>query len=600
MMASNSTKIVIYQVLPRLFGNTKTEFIPWGTKEDNGIGKLSAFTDKALEALKDLGVTHLWLTGILHHALIADYNKYGISNDDPDVVKGRAGSPYAIKDYYSVSPDLADDPARRNEEYRELIERIHKHGLKVIMDIVPNHVARNYESTLKPLKTEDFGSGDQTSLEYEIDNNFYYIPGQAFEVPDFEVGFEPLGGELHPLSDGKFDEFPAKWTGNGSRKAKPGINDWYETVKLNYGIRPDGSWDFDSVPNELLSKPLSEQLDFWKGRKIPDTWIKMKDIALFWMDFAIDGFRYDMAEMVPIPFWHFLNTHIKDKAANTLCIAEIYNPALYHDFINTGKMDYLYDKVDLYDCLRDIMVGNKDCNTIFHAFDKHYAISEKLLHFMENHDEQRIASNEFAGNPFKAMPAMVLSACIGKGALMIYNGQEVGEPALDKAGFGSPSRTSIFDYIGIPKHQKWMNYGKFDGALLSDDDIKLREQYRKLIQFTKSNRSLLGRYYDLHRNNADSNREYPSGDVYAFARWHENDKTLIICNFSARYKHAFRFNVYYDLIETWELAPGSYEFVDHFTEQKFELIVKSNHAYLNVEVEALASLILTKERKKVL
>ena len=103
-------KYNIYQVFTRLFGNTNTTNHPWGNIDTNGVGKFSHFTEKALNEIRDLGITHVWFTGVPHHALVNDYTHIGIDNDHPSVVKGRAGSPYAVKDYYSVNPDLADDP----------------------------------------------------------------------------------------------------------------------------------------------------------------------------------------------------------------------------------------------------------------------------------------------------------------------------------------------------------------------------------------------------------------------------------------------------------------------------------------------------------
>jgi glycosidase len=597
-MSKSKSKIVIYQVLPRLFGNTKRDWVPWGTKDQNGIGKFSDFTDKALRELKNLGITHIWLTGILHHALIGDYKAYGISDDDPDVVKGRAGSPYAIKDYYAVNPDLAKDPARRNEEFRELVDRIHHHELKVIIDLVPNHVARKYESLFKPEGIQDLGQNDDKSVEYNRNNNFYYIPGHSFEVPDFPANFQPLGGESHPLLDGLFEEIPAKWTGNGSRSPKPSLNDWYETVKLNYGVRPDGSWDFNTVPEEMRKQDPAKFLEFWKDKSIPDTWEKMKDIALYWLEYKVDGFRFDMAEMVPVPFWNFLNAHIKRKTPDALCIAEIYQPHHYSEYIDLGLMDYLYDKVDLYDTLRDIICGHKDCHSIFPAFDQHYSISQNLLHFLENHDEHRIASSDFAGDPNDAKAAMVLSATIGKGAVMIYNGQEVGEKAEFDAGFGSKGRTSIFDYIGIPKHQAWMNNGTFDGAMLSKKELELREFYQKLLWFSSTDPALEGHYYDLHRFNNDLDKGYPGSEVYAFARWKDEDKLLILCHFSKYSAPSFRFYLYPDLIRIWELEDGIHYFEDYFTKSEHALHIHGNEAYIDIKLKTLQSLILKKTQKK--
>ena len=227
-MKNSESKVIIYQVLPRLFGNQNSTNKPWGTIEENGVGKFNDITTEALREIRDLGVTHIWYTGVLHHCVIRDYTEYGIANDDPDVVKGRAGSPYAVKDYYNVNPDMAVNPARRLEEFEELIVRTHEQGLKVIIDIVPNHIARNYHSLSNPEGVVDFGADDDVSLAYHRHTNFYYISGEEFEVPDFQEGFLPLGGETNLLCDGKFEEIPAKWTGNGSRMAKPNLHDWYD------------------------------------------------------------------------------------------------------------------------------------------------------------------------------------------------------------------------------------------------------------------------------------------------------------------------------------------------------------------------------------
>jgi glycosidase len=357
-------KEVVYQVFTRLFGNTNTTNRPWGTIEENGVGKFNDFTDKALGEIKDLGVTYIWYTGVPHHGVITDYTAYGISNDDPDVVKGRAGSPYAVKDYYNVNPDLAANVENRLEEFEALIERTHNAGLKLIIDIVPNHVARNYQSLTNPEGTKDFGAEDDTTVQYHVNNNFYYNPGEAFQVPDWKSGYQPLGGENHPLADGKFDENPAKWTGNGSRASKPDMNDWYETVKVNYGIAPDGRKDFDELPAGFENEDYKAHYEFWKDKTIPDSWVKFKDIALYWIDKGVDGFRFDMAEMVPVEFWSYMNSNIKMKNPDAFLLAEVYQPHLYRDYIKKGKMDYLYDKVQLYDTLKHVMQGHGSTNNI--------------------------------------------------------------------------------------------------------------------------------------------------------------------------------------------------------------------------------------------
>ncbi|CAM5180996.1 alpha-amylase family glycosyl hydrolase [Alishewanella longhuensis] len=390
-------KAVVYQVFTRLSGNTNTTNKPWGTLEENGVGKFNDFTDEALQGIKALGTTHIWYTGVPHHALIRDYTAYGISNDDPDVVKGRAGSPYAVKDYYSVSPDLAVDPANRLQEFQALIARTHQHDMKVLIDIVPNHVARAYHSLQRPEGVADFGANDDTSVAYARDNNFYYVPGEAFQVPEWPADYQVLGGEAHPLADGKFAENPAKWTGNGSRAAQPAFDDWYETVKINFGVQPDGSYDFDSLPAEYAEKDWQAHYQFWQGKNVPDTWIKFRDITLYWTGMGVDGFRYDMAEMVPVEFWSYLNSHIKQVNPAAFLLAEVYQPHLYRDYIKLGLSDYLYDTVEFYDSLESVMQGKGPTSELVATQQRMADIEHQRRHFLENYDEQRIASTEFVG-----------------------------------------------------------------------------------------------------------------------------------------------------------------------------------------------------------
>ena len=135
-------KTIIYQLLPRLWGDKTANPQRNGSLADNGTGKLSDIDNKTLEYLKWLGCTHLWTTGIIRHS--TQENAEGCIPSHPQIVKGRAGSPYAICDYYDVNPYLADVPEARMQEFEELIKRVHDAGLKIIIDFVPNHVARDY------------------------------------------------------------------------------------------------------------------------------------------------------------------------------------------------------------------------------------------------------------------------------------------------------------------------------------------------------------------------------------------------------------------------------------------------------------------------
>ena len=559
--SSIKKKEVVYQVFTRLFGNTNTTNKPWGTIEENGVGKFSDFTEKALTEIKDLGVTHIWYTGIPHHDVIRDYTSIGISNDDPDIVKGRAGSPYAVKDYYNVNPDLADDPKNRLKEFQALIKRTHKVGLKLIIDIVPNHVARNYEGKTTPKGQEPFGASDDTSVEYHRDNNFYYIPNAEFKVPQWQEGYQPLGGEKISLADGKYTEIPARWTGNGSRLAQPDRNDWYETVKVNYGVRPDGSYDFEVLPDNFDAKDYKSHFEFWEGKNVPDSWMKFKDIALYWLAMGVDGFRFDMAEMVPVEFWSYMNSNIKMQNSTAFLLAEVYNPDLYRTYIHKGKMDYLYDKVELYDSLKHIMAGHGWTDHIETVERGMKDIEHHMLRFLENHDEQRIASPEFAGDPKIAKPAMVVSATLSTAPTMIYFGQEVGEPGAENAGFGSPSRTSIFDYIGVPTFQRWVNNKKFDGGQSTEDEKNLRDFYKRLLNFTIGSSALMGQYQEIHYYNKDHTEGYDHR-VFTFCRWSDDEKLIIVTNFDKEKTYDLTLKVPEFMIEKWKLSSGIFPMED--------------------------------------
>ncbi|MDR0413652.1 MAG: alpha-amylase [Dysgonamonadaceae bacterium] len=486
-------KIILYQVLPRLFGNRTPNPVPNGSIEENGCGKLSAFTREVLQELKETGYTHIWYTGVLEHTTQTGYSAWGIRKDHPAVVKGKAGSPYAIKDYYDVDPDLADDVSRRRNELEALIRRTHQAGLKVIIDFVPNHVAREYFSDAKPEGVEDPGASDDKRVAFAPNNNFYYLPGEAF-APEFDLN---VNGNI-------YREYPAKATGNDCFSARPSRNDWYETVKLNYGK------DY-LAGGRLCAAP------------VVSTWEKMLAILLFWAGKGIDGFRCDMAEMVPVEFWAYAIPRVKEKHPGAVFIAEIYNPDQYRNYLHRGKFDYLYDKVGLYDTLRSIITGHQPAKAITACWQSVDDIQPQMLNFLENHDEQRIASAFFAGNPFKALPALVVSATLNTNPFMVYFGQERGEPGMDAEGFsGCDGRTSIFDYWSLPSFRDE----------LSDAQRDLHRYYRKILQLCNQSKAIReGMFYDLMYVNPPSEKFNPDKQ-YAYLRCHEEELLLIVANFA--------------------------------------------------------------------
>ena len=495
-------KMVIYQVFPRWFGNLRPSPVMNGSLAENGVGKFSAFTPLALSKIKELGVTHVWYTGVIEHATKTDYTMFGIRKDHSAVVKGKAGSPYAIKDYYDIDPDLADNIQNRMSEFEDLVKRTHEAGMKVIIDFVPNHVARQYFSDAREPFVEDLGQTDNVSKAFDVNNNFYYLPGQTLTLR-----FDPQREE-----DFAYSEFPAKVTGNNHFDAYPSQNDWYETVKLNYGVdyMHGGACHFNTIPN---------------------TWEKMLEILLFWADKGVDGFRCDMAEMVPVEFWNWVIPQVK-KVRDVIFIAEVYNPDEYRNYIYTGHFDYLYDKVGLYDTVRAVMCGQAPASNISHCWQSLEGIQKNMLNFLESHDEQRVASDFFAGDARPGIPGMIVSAAMNTNPVMIYSGQELGERGMDAEGFsGRDGRTTIFDYWSVESLRNWNNNGLFDGAKLTPAERSLREMYAKLLNVVRSEPVIVeGAFYDLMYANS-GNPYFNPNRQYAFLRKWKNEVLLVVVNF---------------------------------------------------------------------
>lgn len=508
-----NNKIFIYQLLPRLFGNTSQKNIFNGTIEENGCGKFNDITDDVLKQLKKSGYTHIWYIGILSHATVTDYSKYGIPKDYPEIVKGNAGSPYAIKDYYDVDPDLAVDVENRMQEFEALVERTHRAKLKVIIDNVPNHLARHYKSLRKPGEIKDFGADDDNTVSFSTNNNFYYLPGQTLEL------------QLSPakLANVAYYENPAKVTGNDCFTNQPTQYDWYETVKLNYGV------------------------DYLNGRTtyfnpIPDTWVKMKDVLLYWAEKNVDGFRCDMAEMVPLEFWQWAIPQVKAQFPHIIFFAEIYNPTVYRNFLAGNIFDYLYDKVGLYDVLRDVACGYRPSSDISFTLNSVGDIQHKMLNFMENHDEQRMASDYFLKSGEKGKAAMIVTSCIGANPVMVYAGQELGERGMDEEGFsGKNGRTTIFDYWSVDTLRRWNNNGKWDDKLLTEEEKELKTFYSDLLKLCNQEPALSsGLFYDLMPANYE-NIEFDSTKQFAFLRSNKKEVLLVVANFDNEEKEV---NVY--------------------------------------------------------
>ncbi len=489
-------KIIIYQVLPRIFGNTNENCIPNSSYEVNGSGKLNFFSDYILLKLKDLGCSHIWYTGIIEHATKTSFEQYGIKANHSDIVKGEAGSPYSITDYYDVAPSLSHKVNERVNEFAMLCKRTHDKGLKVIIDFVPNHVSREYISDVKDGRSVDFGKNDNKNLRFHKDNNFYYLPGYKFISPQ------------KSSDNDSFEEFPAKATGNDCFKHNPSINDWFETVKLNYGI------DYFNLNSHHFTP-------------IPDTWIKMESIIKYWIDLGADGFRCDMAGMVPLEFWRWVIERVRKDYPETLFIGEVYEKERYKGFLDSG-FDYLYDKVGLYDTLWSVFKGEKSASEITGCWLSLDGIEDKMLNFIENHDECRCASDFLAGDPFKALPLFVVSLLLNRSPFMLYFGQELGERGMYEEGFSKlDGKTTIFDYWSLDSVREWIKNG---------EEPEIRKRYRILLNLALNENAISsGEKFDLQYANIESG-SYDNRTQFSFLRCYEKSLYLISVNFSDRRK----------------------------------------------------------------
>ena len=493
-------KIIIYQMLPRLWANIGGKNIKNGTLKDNGCGKFSSIDTISLEYLRSLGVSHVWYTGIIRHATAEDSD--GCTPSSADWVKGRAGSPYSITDYYDVNPYLADEPENRMEEFHKLVERTHAAGLKVIIDFVPNHVARDYgrfaAAHPAPTGMAALGESDDKSVHWKDSNDFFYYPGIPLALP---------------IQNQTYMEMPAMASGN-SYTSSPGVNDWYDTIKLNY---------CDTHT---------------------ETWEKMYDIVNFWAGQGVDGFRCDMVELVPPAFFKWLISRIKKDRPDLLFVAEVYQKTLYSKYIREIGFDLLYDKSGIYDTLRAIVEKNvKDSGVPVEDWQSAKRITWNwqslgdlqpyMLNFLENHDEQRFASDFFGCDARNSYAALYTALYLNNAPFMLYAGEEVGERGMDNEGFsGRDGRTSIFDWWAPSSLTRLYKYIHGEKEALAPEEETMLDTYRKALKFAAEDNAVSkGTFYDLCYCNYASDGFNPDRH-FAFLRDFEDETLLIVCNFS--------------------------------------------------------------------
>jgi glycosidase len=561
-LVSSMDRIRIYQLLPRLFSNINETRRCNGTLAENGVGKFADINDAALAAIREMGFTHVWLTGVLQQATATDYSEFGQPGDDTDLLKGLAGSPYAIKDYFDVCPDYAINPAERLKEFQQLIERLHRHGLKAIIDLVPNHVARSYGSCIRP--DCDFGTcgggagaGDDKAKFFDPHNNFFYLTpdenGPPLRLPTFRdgVALSPTCQLPGAHCDGFFDgeKTFGRVTGNNCVSWRPQLHDWYETIKLNYGF------DFTDPSKSIREYPNASSPD----KPLPDTWKKVDQVIAYWQSLGVDGFRCDMAHMIPPEVAAWAIAEARRRQPDVFFMGEAYDddPAKVPGSdpivsqLNFGRGNVLFDLLNagfnavydapVYRALKRIYDGSGWANDIDREIADEF-ICHNSVRYAENHDEVRLAArHEWGGVGMEVgRPVSAILYGLSRGAIMLYNGQEIGEPGEGAEGFGGDdARTSIFDYWSMPEFTKWVNDHTYDGARLSPEQQSLRSFYQRLINLVGEAAFRDGKFFSLNPANRDNSAfgrvpgDEASGHwLYAFLRYDvsSTQRFLVLAN----------------------------------------------------------------------
>jgi glycosidase len=539
-------KKVIYQLVVRLFGNTHEARVQDGTLEQNGVGRFADVNEAAIAEIKALGCTDVWLTGVLRQATMTDYSSIGLPPDDPDVVKGRAGSFFAVRDYFDVCPDYAVDPADRMAEFEALVARLHAAGLRVLIDLVPNHVARGYGSVVRP--ELDFGAHDDPSVFFSPQNDFFYLPGGEPLTLCRPSGWRPTGVAF----DGRFareDGGPGRTprvTGNNVRSARPSATDWYETVKLNYGF------NFAEPSASSYHPP-------------PSTWKKVDAILAYWQDKGVDGFRVDFAHWVPPEAWSTILTAAKARRPETWFVAEAYEDL--ERLLEAGFDAVYFD--ELTDALKGLYIGAstlESVDVLLRSIDD--PVRGRYLTYLENHDERRIASPIVRdrgpdatglGSTQAGRQLLPLLYLYSNGPVLLLNGQEVGEPGAGAEGFGGDDgRTTIFDYWSMPAFVGWVSGHAYDGAGLTAPQRALRAYHGDLLRLLQAPEVRGNRIWGLRYLNDPRVHPGANAAIFPFARFARGGGSLlvVVANFAVGTPSSGAIRLPADLLDAAGLPSG--------------------------------------------
>lgn len=349
---------------------------------------------------------------------------------------------------------------------------------------------------------------------------------------------------------------PRHSTGKDFVKGDPGcpysITDWMDVNPYLADVPDDRLAEFDALVARTHAAGLKCILDFipnhvardyrggirhhnwcdgdwtdtfkinWDDPRTLETCVR---VLQFWAARGADGFRFDMAELVPASQLRELISRVRAKYPELLMVAEVYIKDNYRMFLDYVGFDLLYDKSGSYDILRNIVCCGGSARQLTWNWQWLGEMQPKMLNFLENHDEQRIASREFAGSAGRCYSALAFSALYNNASFMLYFGQEVGEDASE----GDCGRTSIFNWCD-PAHVRRLNAHIGAGTPLPEEDAAVLSRYREILSYAKLPAFSCGKTWDLCYC---QDTQFDRDGCFAFLRYDSASAYVVLCNFTA-------------------------------------------------------------------
>ena len=258
----------------------------------------------------------------------------------------------------------------------------------------------------------------------------------------------------------------------------------------------------------------------------PRTAVEMQKVLRFWASLGVDGFRCDMVELVPARTLGEVISAVRSDYPDLLFVAEVYQKENYSTYLDVCGFDLLYDKSGSYDILRGIIGGVRSARELTWNWQRLGDFQGRMLNFLENHDEQRLASRWFAGDVSRAWAAVAFSMLFNDASFMYYAGQELGEDASE----GAEGRTSIFDWCHPATLSGLASY-LGTGRGLGRKERHILARYRELASLACRPVFREGCVWDLCY--CQEGTSFNPDRHFCFVRYSAGEAWLVFCNFSS-------------------------------------------------------------------